>query len=324
MGSMRHAKRAAASASVAAAAGSDNKQTDGRQWFRQPDGQPAEEDRRLSRPSDDGSGGEDEPGRPGGSSGSEGVQDGSDGGGSGEGEGDVDDDLLLSSDELDERLGLGTGGGAAGTAAAPGPLTALLETARAKRPHDQRPANAEHGGDGAGGGAGALRKRGRPAEGSGDGDGSAELVADESGGEDGGGASARVGGPEAKKRRSRKVLDADELTRANAAAERRGVVYVSRIPPAMKPGKLRQLLSVHGEIGRLYCAPTDKPSRADRKKAGKPAGGGKSFSEGWVEFEDKRVAKRVAAQLNGTQIGGRRRSKHYYDLWCLKYLSKFK
>ncbi|XP_070683476.1 uncharacterized protein [Malus domestica] len=44
----------------------------------------------------------------------------------------------------------------------------------------------------------------------------------------------------------------------------------------------------------------------------------------WVEFSDKRVAKRVANMLNGEQIGGKKRSSFYYDLWNIKYLSKFK
>ncbi len=51
---------------------------------------------------------------------------------------------------------------------------------------------------------------------------------------------------------------------------------------------------------------------------------GKNFSEGWVEFEDKNVAKQVAAMLNGNPMGGKRRSAYHYDLWCLKYLPKFK
>lgn len=28
--------------------------------------------------------------------------------------------------------------------------------------------------------------------------------------------------------------------------------------------------------------------------------------------------------LNGQQMGGKRRSAYYYDLWCMKYLPKFK
>ena len=43
-----------------------------------------------------------------------------------------------------------------------------------------------------------------------------------------------------------------------------------------------------------------------------------------MEFEDKAVAKHVAAALNGQQIGGRRRSAYHFDLWAMKYLPKFK
>ena len=45
---------------------------------------------------------------------------------------------------------------------------------------------------------------------------------------------------------------------------------------------------------------------------------GKNFTEGWVEFEDKRVAKAVAATLNGQQIGGKKRSAYYYDIWNVR------
>ena len=53
------------------------------------------------------------------------------------------------------------------------------------------------------------------------------------------------------------------------------------------------------QIGRLYLAPEDKAARRDRKKRNGGRDTGKSFTEGWVEFEDKRVAKRVADMLNG-------------------------
>ena len=34
-----------------------------------------------------------------------------------------------------------------------------------------------------------------------------------------------------------------------------GVVYLSRIPPFMKPIKVRQLLSEYGEVGRVFLQP---------------------------------------------------------------------
>ncbi len=49
-----------------------------------------------------------------------------------------------------------------------------------------------------------------------------------------------------------------------------------------------------------------------------------SFTEAWVEFERKKVAKRVAAALNNTRIGGKKSDFFASDLWNIKYLHKFK
>ncbi|KAI9072502.1 hypothetical protein K1719_045511 [Acacia pycnantha] len=91
----------------------------------------------------------------------------------------------------------------------------------------------------------------------------------------------------------------------------------------MDPLKLRRILSQYGDIQRIYLAPEgDSASRAPSKSLRRSRD--LVFSEGWVEFTDKRVAKRVANMLNGEQIGGKKRSAFYYDLWNIKYLSKFK
>lgn len=72
----------------------------------------------------------------------------------------------------------------------------------------------------------------------------------------------------------------------------------------------------------MFPPAADESARRKRKKQG--GNSGRNFTEGWVEFEDKGDAKRVAASLNGQPMGGRRRSAHYYDLWTIKYLPKFK
>ena len=46
------------------------------------------------------------------------------------------------------------------------------------------------------------------------------------------------------------------------------------------------------------------------------------FTEGWVEFLKKRVAKEVALNLNNTQIGGKKSGKYYDYLWNIKYLPR--
>lgn len=113
-----------------------------------------------------------------------------------------------------------------------------------------------------------------------------------------------------------------KLLEENAKLKKRGVCYLSRVPPHLKPLKLRQILSQYGEILRIYLAPEDPAKRMRRKRAG--GNRGKEFTEGWVEFAKKGVAKRVASMLNGEQMGGKKRSAHYYDLWNIKYLRKFK
>ncbi|CAK9176452.1 unnamed protein product [Ilex paraguariensis] len=119
-----------------------------------------------------------------------------------------------------------------------------------------------------------------------------------------------------------KVKRKQRLLKEAAKADKRGVCYLSRIPPHMDHVKLRHILSQYGEIQRIYLTPEDPAVRVHRKRAG--GFRGQEFSEGWVEFSKRSVAKRVAKMLNGEQIGGRKRSAFYYDLWNIKYLSKFK
>jgi ESF2/ABP1 family protein len=49
-----------------------------------------------------------------------------------------------------------------------------------------------------------------------------------------------------------KPLTAEALAAFKAAADRAGVVYISRIPPGMRPPKVRHLMCAYGQIGRVY------------------------------------------------------------------------
>eukprot|EP00048_Salpingoeca_helianthica_P020326 m.6031 g.6031 ORF g.6031 m.6031 type:complete len:321 (-) comp4670_c0_seq1:258-1220(-) len=102
--------------------------------------------------------------------------------------------------------------------------------------------------------------------------------------------------------------------------EKRGILYLSRIPPYMRPEKVRHLLSQFGKVDRVYLKPEDEEKRRRRMKLGGKRK--RKYTEGWVEFISKRIAKRVAESLNGRPIGGR--GFHSEDIWCLKYLTAFK
>lgn len=129
-----------------------------------------------------------------------------------------------------------------------------------------------------------------------------------------------------KKKAKAAALDPEALKAFEDAEKRKGVVYMSRIPPFMKPIKVRHLLSQHADIGRIYLAPEDKATQMRRIRSG----GNKKvqFTEGWIEFLDKRQARAVVALLNNTPMGrsskSRKSSFYAYDLWNLKFLPHFK
>nr|XP_040050057.1 activator of basal transcription 1 isoform X2 [Gasterosteus aculeatus aculeatus] len=99
-----------------------------------------------------------------------------------------------------------------------------------------------------------------------------------------------------------------------------GVIYLGHIPPRFRPKHLRNLLSVYGEIGRIFLQPEDSQVRRRKRKSGLRRC---DFTEGWVEFRDKRVAKKVAASLHNSPMGTRKRQRFYSDLWAIKYLHRF-
>ncbi|KAK1235140.1 RNA-binding ATPase activator esf2 [Marasmius sp. AFHP31] len=114
----------------------------------------------------------------------------------------------------------------------------------------------------------------------------------------------------------------EDLAAFKAAQERAGVVYISRIPPGMRPAKVRHLMSAYGEVGRVYLQQEDAKRAYLRRKytsTKKP-----HFTEGWVEFKDKKIARSVAEMLNAQPIGGKKGSRWRDDVWTMKYLPKFK
>lgn len=112
------------------------------------------------------------------------------------------------------------------------------------------------------------------------------------------------------------------LVATEAAIKKSGVVYLSRIPPFMKPIKLRSLLEPYGTINRIFLAPEDPSSHARRVRAG--GNKKRNFTEGWVEFVKKKDAKAVAELLNAKTIGGKKGGYYHDDLWNLLYLKGFK
>ena len=48
----------------------------------------------------------------------------------------------------------------------------------------------------------------------------------------------------------------------------RGIIYLSRVPPYMKPEKVRHLMSKYGKVGKLFLKEEDPSSRKRRVQTG--------------------------------------------------------
>ncbi|POW07211.1 hypothetical protein PSTT_08407 [Puccinia striiformis] len=100
-----------------------------------------------------------------------------------------------------------------------------------------------------------------------------------------------------------KVIDLNEIKKFGKKIDRTGLVYLSRIPPGMGPGKLKHLLSKWGEIGRIYLARDEKAEESKKK------------------FDKKGKIKRKKKDKHQR---GKASDRYYSDLWTLTYLPKFK
>jgi len=130
------------------------------------------------------------------------------------------------------------------------------------------------------------------------------------------------------------LADADEDEQEEEEARQRmekrrkrrkpGIVYLSCIPPGYNVSQTTMFFTQFGQVGRVFLQP------ANKDKSSKSHGGLNKdkrvlrFTEGWIEFMSKRLAKEVAQRVNNTAVGGSKRSKAHDALWNIKYLPRFK
>ncbi|KAI4132947.1 MAG: hypothetical protein LQ338_000414 [Usnochroma carphineum] len=98
-----------------------------------------------------------------------------------------------------------------------------------------------------------------------------------------------------------------------------GVIYLSRIPPFMRPSTVRHLLSPFGPIIKLFLTPEPSSQHTSRVRSG--GNKKRSFIDGWIEFSDHKHAKTCVAAINGQTMGGR--GWYRDDVWNAKYLRGF-
>ncbi|KAF5277742.1 hypothetical protein FQR65_LT03722 [Abscondita terminalis] len=114
-----------------------------------------------------------------------------------------------------------------------------------------------------------------------------------------------------------------EITQERKKRPKRGIIYLSTIPPYMNVSRIREVFEEYGTVGRIYLQLEDKEAKPD-KKTSKKRNIPNKFTEGWVEFERKSIAKKVATLLNNSQVSNRKKSKQFDNIWNIKYLSNFK
>ncbi|KAI9683598.1 MAG: RNA-binding ATPase activator esf2 [Trizodia sp. TS-e1964] len=121
---------------------------------------------------------------------------------------------------------------------------------------------------------------------------------------------------------SKKILSKSSLEASQSQASKSGVLYLSCVPPYMKPQKVQSLLSPFGALGRIFLTPEDASTHTRRVRSG--GNKKRKYTDGWIEFLDKKAAKNAAATLNAQTIGGKKGSYYHDDVWNLKYLRGFK
>ncbi|KAL1851292.1 RNA-binding ATPase activator esf2 [Paecilomyces lecythidis] len=101
-----------------------------------------------------------------------------------------------------------------------------------------------------------------------------------------------------------------------------GVIYLSSLPPYLKPSALKSLLLARGfgPITKVFLTPAVAPTSSSVKKSNRR----KTYSDGWVEFASKKTAKICAETLNANIVGGKKGGWYHDDVWNMKYLKGFK
>ena len=119
---------------------------------------------------------------------------------------------------------------------------------------------------------------------------------------------------------------------ATVKKKKPGVIYLSRLPPYLKPQTLRHLFAIHGPITNLFLTP-EPPATYHNRVHIHHGNKKRQYTDGWIEFAHKRHAKACVDALNGRTtaeglgaggMGARKKGRWYRDdVWSLKYLKGF-
>ncbi|EDW48808.1 GM17585 [Drosophila sechellia] len=109
-------------------------------------------------------------------------------------------------------------------------------------------------------------------------------------------------------------FNASGSTSPAAKESKKGTIYISHLPKDMAVTSMLRIFGEYGAIGRAFLRSKKLSSKSPDI----------IFTEGWVQFNSKRVAKQIVPLLNNKQISTRKKSRFYDSLWSMKYLPQFK
>ncbi|CRG93129.1 small subunit rRNA processing protein, putative [Plasmodium gallinaceum] len=103
---------------------------------------------------------------------------------------------------------------------------------------------------------------------------------------------------------------------------KRGIIYLSHIPIGLTPSKIKEIFSKYGSIDKIYLnkIKDEKINIVSKEKNSKRI----KYSDGYIEFYDKKDAIKVEKLLNNQMIGGKKRKNILREnFWHIKYLKNF-
>jgi ESF2/ABP1 family protein len=111
--------------------------------------------------------------------------------------------------------------------------------------------------------------------------------------------------PKAKAKPIQKTKPLDRKTAQEFAekVKKRGICYLSRIPPFMKPQKMRSLLEIYGPINRLYLKPEGAVRFASGVRKPIPAQTIRATAEGKRPVETRKFTlRKVGSSLKTSDL----------------------
>lgn len=97
-----------------------------------------------------------------------------------------------------------------------------------------------------------------------------------------------------------------------------GILYFKTVPRNMPLQIIKAQFRKFGQLGRAFFIPESRRSYEARHK-GKSAGPLR-FAEGWLEFDNRKEARKAVKLLHMTPVGGKKNTAWENDRWNVEYL----